>query len=351
MSIRSNHIVLLVFGLAGCGRTASDSTKPPAVRVHVETVVATEQDVPAEVTLTGVLAANERAELAANASGRVVKVFVEIGQRVKAGSPIVQLDARSAVFSSREASANVQTAADRLASSKKDCDRYQGLLAKGAITQQEYDRATGQCESESSSEIAARARAALARQSVSDSTVRAPFSGKIADRLIHVGEYVRPDTKVVTLLSDQQLRLRLTVPERDIFAVKEGLSVRFETAGIPGRTFQATLKFIGGEVRERTRDLVVEAVVENRDGALLPGMFVSAHLSTGLSRLPVVPKSALAPGRPPSVFVIDGERVRQRVVQPGSSVGDGIAILDGVKARERVVLTPSSALSDGALID
>lgn len=127
--------------------------------------------------------------------------------------------------------------------------------------------------------------------------------------------------------------------------------MRFETAGIPGRTFQATLRFIGGEVRERTRDLVVEALVENRDGALLPGMFVSAHLSTGLSRLPVVPKSALAPSTPPSVFVIDGERVRQRVVQPGSSVGDGIAILDGVRARERVVLTPSSALLDGALID
>jgi len=351
MSIRSSHMILLFFAFAGCGRAASNSTKPPAARVHVETVVAKQEDVPTEVTLTGVLAANERAELAANASGRVVQLFVEIGQRVKAGAPIAQLDARSAVFSAREARANVQTAADQLSASKKDCDRYQGLLAKGAITQQEYDRATGQCEIQSSSELAVRARAAQASQTVSDSTVRAPFSGKIADRLIHVGEYVRPDTKVVTLLSDDQLRLRLTVPERDIFGVKEGLSVRFETAGIPGQTFQATLKFIGGEVRERTRDLVVEAVVDNRDGALMPGMFVSAHLSTGVSRLPVVPKSALVRGTTPSVFVVDGERVRQRVVQPGSSVGDGIAILDGVKVNERVVLTPSGALSDGALID
>ncbi len=93
-------------------------------------------------------------------------------------------------------------------------------------------------------------------RTLSDSTVRAPFAGKIADRFVHVGEYVRPDTKVVILLADDPLRLRLTVPEGDIFAVKEGLKVRFSTAGIPDHDFQATLKFIGGEVREQTRDLV-----------------------------------------------------------------------------------------------
>jgi membrane fusion protein (multidrug efflux system) len=264
----------------------------------------------------------------------------------------VQLDARSAALSAREAAANLQTAADQLATYKKDCDRYQSLLAKGAITQQEYDRAMGQCDTQTASAEAAGARAAAATQTVADSTVRAPFAGKIADRFVHVGEYVRPDTKVVTLLADDPLRLRLTVPEQDIFAAKEGQKVHFETAGIPDRSFQATLKFIGGEVREQTRDLVVEAVVENSDGALLPGMFVSAHLSTGHARLPVIPKTALLAGpTAPSVFVVDGERVHQRVVQTGAPLGDDVAIADGVKDGDRVVLNPSSALSDGALVD
>lgn len=339
-------------GAVACGRAAEVKALAAELRTHVETITAEDREVQQEVTLTGVLEANERTDLAANATGRVVRVFVELGQRVTAGAPIVQLDARTAALTAREAAANVQNAVDQLAAYKKDCDRYQGLLAKGAITQQEFDRAMGQCETQTSSAEAARVRAAEATQTVSDSTVRAPFAGKIADRFVHVGEYVRPDTKVVILLADDPLRLRLTVPESDIFAVKEGLKVRFSTAGIPDQVFQATLKFIGGEVREQTRDLVVEAVVDNHEGALLPGMFVSAHLSTGQARLPVIPKKAILTGpTSPSVFVIDGDRVRQRVVQTAAPLGDDVAIADGVKKGDRVVLSPSSSLSDGALID
>jgi membrane fusion protein, multidrug efflux system len=355
IAIESMRVGLGAFALvvtAGCSRTSDVRTKPAEAPIHVETTVAQDRAVPQEVTLTGVLEAHERAQLAANAAGRVERVFVELGDRVAQFAPIVQLDARSATLSAREAAANVQSAADQLATFKKDCERYQGLLAKGAISQQEYDRAMGQCDTQASSAEAARARAAEASRTVSDSTVRAPFAGKIAERFVHVGEYVQPDSKVVTLLADDPLRLRLTVPERDIFAAKEGQKVRFETAGIPDKTFEATLRFIGGEVREQTRDLVVEAVVDNRDGTLLPGMFVSAHLSTGQARLPVIPRKALVTGpSEPSVFVVDGDRVRQRLVQTGAPLGEDVSIADGLKEGDRVVLNPSSALSDGAPVN
>jgi membrane fusion protein (multidrug efflux system) len=325
---------------------------PPIARQHVETIAVPARLVPQEITLTGVLEANERTDLSANASGRVVRVFVELGQRVGARAAIAQLDPRSAAFSQEEAKANVQSATEQLAASRKDCDRYVGLLAKGAITQQEYDRAVGQCQTQTASEQAARARAAAANQGLTDATIRAPFAGKIADKTIHVGDYVHPDTKVVTLLDDDPLRLRLTVPERDISAVKDGLSVRFETSSLPDRAFQATVRHIGGEVRAQTRDLVIEAMVDNHDGTLLPGMFVSAHLTTGKVQLPVVPRSALVNATTtPSVFVLDGERLRQRLVQAGASQGEGVAIIDGVRAGDRVVVNPTSALSDGALVD
>jgi membrane fusion protein (multidrug efflux system) len=352
MRLERREVVWLMLALGGCHRPADEQASPTQVKIHVETALVQAKEVPQEVALTGVLEANERTDLAANATGRVTRVFVELGQRVMAGEPIAQLDARAATLTAREATANMQSAADQLAAYKKDCDRYQGLLAKGAITQQEYDRAMGQCQTQTSSSAAAQARDDAARQTLADSTVRAPFAGKIADRLVHVGDYVRPDTKVVTLLADDPLRLRLTIPEGDIFAVREGLEVRFETAGIPGRNFHATVRFIGGEVRAQTRDLVVEAIVENHDGALLPGMFVSAHLSTGQAKLPVVPKTTLV-SAPTSqtVFVVDGDRVHQRVVQPGAPLGDDVAILDGVKEGDHVVLNPSNALTDGALVD
>ncbi|MDB4987668.1 MAG: putative Co/Zn/Cd efflux system rane fusion protein [Myxococcaceae bacterium] len=352
MNKRPGHVLICLLALAGCKREKAVEAKPEQARAHVQTVVAAKKPVPQEVTLTGVLIANERTELAANASGRVLRVFVELGQRVVAGAPIAQLDARTAVLAAREASANVQTAVEQLSASQKDCERYKRLLAKGAITQQEYDRAIGQCQTQGSSELAARVRVEQANQTLSDATVRAPFAGKIAERNVHVGDYVRPDSKVVTLLADDPLRLRLTVSEHDIVAVKPGTEVRFETSGIPDRTFRATIKYIGGEVREQTRDLVAEALVDNHDGALLPGMFVTAHLATGVSELPVLPKNALVAGATtPNVFVVEGDRLRQRIVQVGPPVGDELSILDGIRVGEHVVLDPSNTLSDGALVD
>jgi membrane fusion protein (multidrug efflux system) len=354
MSLRKHSYVLfLAIAAAGCKRTdAASQPKPTEPRVHVETATAEERVVPQEILLTGTLGAYERTDLAANAVGRVLRVFVELGQRVPVGAPIAQLDSRSFVLSQREANANAQAAAEQLASSVRDCDRNQALLASGSISKAEFDRAMGQCRAQTASAQAARARAAMAGQTMTDSTIRAPFAGKIAERMVHVGDYVRADTKVVTLLADDPLRLRLTVPEPDIAMAKEGVIVRFETVAVPNRTFSATLKFIGREVRAQTRDVLVEGIVDNRDGALLPGMFATAHLATGETKLPVIPKRALvAADTGPTVLVVVGERLQLRIVQTGVVIGDDIAIAGGVAAGERVVVDPPKTAVDGALVD
>ncbi len=350
----SRRIALLplLLSVVACHRTPPTADRPAEKPIHVETVLASARAVPKEVPLTGVLDANERTDLAANASGRVISVFVEMGARVQKGDRIAQLDARAAALSQAEALANAKTAAQQLATSELDCSRYQALLAKGAVTQQEYDRAMGQCQSQTASQDAARARAAQAGQSLGDATIRAPFAGKIADRTINVGDYVRPDSKVVTLLSDDPLRVRLTVPEPDIFAARAGVTVRFETLGIPGKEFSAVLKYIGGEVRAQTRDLVVEALVDNKEGVLLPGMFVTAHLPIGQERLPVVPKSALLTSEnQPAVFVVVDNRLQHRLVQTGATLDDGVALASGVKDGERVVIKPDTTSVEGALVN
>ncbi len=287
----------LVLGLvpAGCSHgSAAAAEVAPVAKLHVQTAFVAEQPVPKLLALTGVLSSNERTDLAANASGRVVKTFVERGDHVPQGALLAQLDARSAALSRAEAEANVVSAAEQLKSVRADCQRYVGLLAKGAITQQEYDRQTTSCQTQAASEEAARARAAQAGQTLTDSAIRAPFSGVIAERFVHVGDYVHADTRVVTLLVDDPLRLELTVPEPNVGSVHPGLHVSFETVALAGRTFDATVKYMGGEIREATRDLVVEAVTDNHDHSLLPGMFVIARLPLGEATLPVVPVRANA---------------------------------------------------------
>jgi membrane fusion protein (multidrug efflux system) len=335
---------------AGCSHdsAAAMEVKPASAKIHVQTAVVAEQPVPKLLALTGVLSSNERTDLAANAAGRVIKTFVERGDHVAKGDLLAQLDARSAALSRAEAEANVASASEQLKNQRVDCQRYVGLLAKGAITQQEYDRQTTSCQTQASSEEAAKVRAAQAGQTLTDSAIRAPFAGVIAERFVHVGDYVHADTRVVTLLVDDPLRLELTVPEANIGSVHPGLTVSFETVAVPGRTFNATVRFMGGEIREATRDLVVEAVTENHDHALLPGMFVTAKLPIGEVTLPVVPANAVSHhDENDSVFAVVDGHLQERIVQLGPKVADLVAIADGVKKGDLVVVSPPPAAADG----
>jgi RND family efflux transporter MFP subunit len=345
---------------AGCSRTSQASAEKQAapaaasVKVRVETALVGEQKVPKLLRLTGVLSSNERTDLAANASGRVVRTFVERGDHVTQGALLAQLDSRSASLSRAEAEANAASAAESLKGAQTDCQRYVALLAKGAITQQEYDKQATSCQTQAASETAARVRAEQAVQTISDSSIRAPFSGVIAERFVHVGDYVHADTRVVTLLVDDPLRLELTVPEANVSAVHPGVVVSFETVAVPGRSFAATVKYMGGEIREATRDLVVEAVTSNPDHALLPGMFVTAQIPVGEETLPVVPAKAVVAAEgadTSSVFAVVDGRLEERVVQLGPKAGDQVAIADGIKKGEKVVVSPPQGAVDGVQVE
>jgi membrane fusion protein, multidrug efflux system len=345
-------LVSLALALSGAGcshdSAAATEAKSHVAKVHVETKAVAEQAVPKLLALTGVLSSNERTDLAANASGRVVKTFVERGDHVAQGAILAQLDARSAALARAEAEANVAVASEQLKNQRADCQRYVSLLAKGAITQQEYDRQTTSCQTQASSEEAARIRASEAVQTLTDSAIRAPFAGVIAERFVHVGDYVHADTRVVTLLVDDPLRLELTVPESNIGSVRPGLAVSFETVALPGRTFSATVKYLGGEIREATRDLVVEAVTDNHDRALLPGMFVTAHLPIGEVVMPVVPTAAiLHHDENDTLFVVVDGHLEERAIQLGPMAGELRGVADGIKKGDVVVVSPPSGAVDG----
>jgi membrane fusion protein (multidrug efflux system) len=331
--------LVLALLAAGCSRPSSPGAEvPAAAKVRVQTVVVAEQPVPKLLRLTGTLSSNERTDLAANAAGRVVKTFVERGDHVEQGALLAQLDARAATLSRAEAEANVTGASEQLKNLRADCQRYASLLAKGAITLQEYDKQTTSCQTQAASEGAARVRAAEAAQTLTDSSIRAPFAGVVAERFVHVGDYVHADTRVVTLLVDDPLRLELTVPEANVASVHPGLDVSFETVALPGRVFTATVKYMGGEIREATRDLVVEAVTENHDHALLPGLFVTA-------------KAIVAHNPGDTLFAVVDGHLEERVVQLGPKTGDRVAVADGVKKGDQVVVSPPPGAIDGAQIE
>ena len=329
---------------------AAPEREPATVQAAV--AVAEARAVPRTISLTGTLLAAREADVAAVAAGKVIAVAVDRGDAVAAGAPLARLDARAAALAGAEANASAQGLIAQKQSAELDCARAERLLSVNVISQAEYDRTTAGCRTSGHSADAALARAGLAQKTLSDAVIRAPFRGVVAERAIEVGDYVNAGGKVVTLVDASTLKLELAVPETAIPHVHDGRVVTFAVAAYPDREFSGKVTRLSPSLRRASRDQLVEVAVDNADGALRPGMFATARVTTGEDRYPVVPTSAVT-GRAPSerVFVVKADaRVEERVVATGDRVGSGIAVVRGVQAGERVVVAPKESVKDGVKV-
>jgi membrane fusion protein (multidrug efflux system) len=272
---------------------------------------------------------------------------------VTRGQVIATLDARAASLSATAAQAQAHLAQSQLEQARRECDRVKHLLETGAISQAEFDRQTSQCTAQQWSSAAAEAQQQSATKLLGDTHIRAPFDGIIGERLVNVGQYVEPSTRVASIYDPNPLRLAVTVPEANLAAIREGMPVAFTVAAFGDEHFAGNVKFISPNVREASRDLVVEAVVPNPDGKLRPGMFAVARVQIGERPYPVIPAAAIARDESEArVFVVGPTReVQERLVQLGETKDDFIAILSGVKAGESVVLHPGPDVRDGARVE
>jgi len=306
---------------------------------------------PDYVTLTGTLRGNQESDVAADAPGKVVQTLVERGQSVKKGQVLVTLDARGATLGASAAAAQSKVAESQLEEAQRECERVKHLLDTKAISQAEYDRQTADCTAKQWSATAAQAQSQTAVKLLGDTRVRAPFDGVVGERFVNVGQYVASTTKVVSVYEADPLRLQLTVPEADLALIKTEMPVAFSVAAFGDAKFQGTVKFISPNVREATRDLVVEAVVPNTEGKLKPGMFAVVKVALGEHPRPVVPVTALVKDETNArVFVVVGGQVQERTVQLGAQQGDLTAVLNGVKVGESVILSPGADVHDGAKV-
>ena len=347
-------VVLGMVAAAGC-TGAAPSTEVAAVasaRTKVETVTATVRAVPRTMRLTGSLAANAHSDVAANATGRVARVFVERGSAVTEGTPLVQLDTRQITLVAAEARAGLQASRTQKGQADSECERTERLFERHVITKQEYERTSASCRVASTSVAAAEARLHQAALTESDATVRAPFDGVVVARHVEVGEYVRPDTTIAELVQVDPMRLEASIGEADSASIREGQTLNFEVKALPGRTFTATVHYVSPALRAATRDLVFEAVVPNPDGALKPGMFATAALDVGTEERVVLPRTALrVDGTDARAFVVQGDHLEERLVQCSREAGDEIVILRGVAAGERVVARDVDGLRDGLPVE
>jgi len=377
--------------LAACtGKPTSAAAPPEPLPVVVRTADVQRQAIDRFLRVTGSLAADEQADVAAETGGRVVGTPVERGTHVAQGAVLVRLSGAEADASLREAQANAEQLEARLGLTagqpfdparvpealnakasldwaEADFNRIKALLDQKVVSQAEYDQkltavnaarqqyqaAQNAAQQSYRSLQAARARVDLARKTSADTVVRAPFSGIVAERLVSTGDYVSRGMKVATVVRIDPVRVELTVPEQYVSLVKPGQNVRLSVDAYPEETFTATVRFISPALKADQRALTVEAVAPNADGRLKPGLFATAFLQqTAPAPALLVPASAVetVAGTSRVYVVAANNKVEERIVSIGERVGDRIELASGVKAGERVATNPRGKLTDGARV-
>ena len=382
-------IVLAVLA-AGCRANATDANEgADAAAVNVTATTAAEQPIARFIRVSGTLTAQEDAEVAAEIAGRVIATPVERGSLVRVNDPLIEIASTDVEAQAREAEANAAQIEARLglaggavfdvervpevANAKaayqlaqSDFGRAQRLYQDKLLSQSDFDQRSAQLQAaERQYDVAkngaaqqfqalkgARARVTVAQKALADTVVRAPFAGAVGERFVSVGDYVTRGNKVASVVRLDPLRVELTIPEQYVSVVAVGRAVTFGVDAYPNETFTGQVRYVSPSVTASTRALTVEAIVPNGNGRLKPGLFATAQIEEAGQRPGIlVPAAAIRTvSGTARVFVLNGERVEERIVMTGQTVGDRVEIASGVKAGERIAASGIDQLVDGVKV-
>src|SRR6185436_3828249 len=162
-----------------------------------------------------------------------------------------------------------------------------------------------------------RAALELAQKKLKDTAIKAPFAGSVSERLVSVGQYVKAQTPMFTIVQTNPLRLRVEVSERLAPSIRAEQAVQLRVDSLPGRSFPARIWRINPSVTEQTRTLQVEALVPNDGGTLRPGMFARASVTSGetVRALMIPAKAVLNFYGVNKIFAVADGKVQDRTVK------------------------------------
>jgi membrane fusion protein (multidrug efflux system) len=297
------------------------------------------------LTAVGSISPVQGAMISAELAGTVAEIRFQSGAVVKKGDVLLKLDASAEEAQLRSAAADAELA-------RKDFERAQDLATRKVISAAELDAAQ--------SKYTQKKAAVENMQSIIDKKqIHAPFDGVAGIRAVNPGQMVKVGDPLVSLQGLDQVFVDFSLPQQQLAEVKPDLPVKIMTDAIPDREFEGKLTAVNPAIDPATRNVSLQATLENGDHALRAGMFARVIvLLPQKKQVLFVPSTAVsyAPyGN--SVFVIEkkedektkaeGLVLRQAFIRTGETRGDFVAITNGVKASEQVVSTGVFKLRNG----
>jgi RND family efflux transporter MFP subunit len=339
-----------------------------------------------ELVLSGAITAFNEAPIYARANGYVKNWTANLGDRVKAGQVLAEIDApegdqqlaqaRAAVEQAKAAisqvEANLQQATANEGLAKISANRWSQLAEQGIVAPQDNDQKQAQYQAQQAATLAlvravsaskatlAASQASLAalEQVQSYRTVRAPFDGVITARSVDLGALVQGGNPASTqemfrIANTDRLRLFVSTPEESSRAAVPGLIADLTLIEFPGRIFKAKLVRTSGAIDSNTRTLLTEFEIDNSSGELKPGAFAEVHLKLSTPGRPLLVPVGAVLFRPegPQVGVVDESgNTTMKAVTLGRDYGTQIEIVTGLRESDTVIATPPDSLTTGMMV-
>jgi RND family efflux transporter MFP subunit len=335
----------------GCRQTGNAKAASGPQAFPVKTVVVQAQLVPDSTEYLATLKSRNASALQPQVEGEVTKIFVRSGEKVAAGTPILEIDPRrqQATVTNQEAAYRSKQATMEL--NRTELERRKKLYTAGVIAKADLDAAQTAYDASKADVEALQAGIREQQVQLHYYTVRAPTAGIIGDIPVRVGDRVSTQTLLTTVDRGGELEGYIYVPAEKSSAVHNGMAV--DLLDDTGKTVARTqVFFVSPQVDTTTQTLLLKTRVPNAKDKFRNDQTVHARVIWSERNQPVIPMTAVSrlSGKT-FAFVAEGQGqqavARQKIVQLGDLIGDKYVVLDGIKAGERLITTGTQFLADG----
>jgi len=307
---------------------------------------------------TGVIEAWKNINITPDVGGKIAKIHVEEGERVRKGQLLAELDTRAIRLQLEQAKAALAVAEANNKDAQRNMERMERLKSEKAVSDQQYEKVKLAYEAAEAQLQQARAALNLAEHNLDVSLMKAPFSGVVASRNAEVGDVINPmmggfspSSGVLTLMDFYKVKIEIDASHRDIVRIKKGQAAQLRVSAFPDKVFQGRVAIVNLTADPLTKKFKVEVGIDNPDLILRPNTFgeITLEVSSHEDAL-VIPQKAVLESK--YIFLAgENNQAQRREVTLGLQNADLVEILNGLKEGDFVIVDGNYGLEDGAKID
>ena len=352
----SPHPLVLVAGLSlllsACGQDgeAGKGAETAASSLAVTLVSATTRPIQRSVIASGPVSAYEEMQLGVEISGaRVTALNVDVGQAVRRGQVLLELDHRTLDSELAQAAASLREADASVTLATASYNRAAPLAREQLISASQLDELRANRSQAEARRSTARAQRDAAQLRRDFAELRAPADGIISKRLVQPGQVVSAGSELLRLIRDGRLEWRAELPEAELARIAPGAVVTLPAPG--GNTVEGVIRAVSPGVDSQTRTGTIYADLP-QPGALKIGSYVEGRIVTGAGDALMVPVGSVVQRDGIGyVFTVDADKVARRVrVQTGATADGRVEIVQGLKPGARIVEQGAGFLGDGDVV-